>query len=1066
MRDYKKHIWKALAVLGIFVVIGMPQEAHALWPALLLVVSAGGIIDFFVGGQTGETIFGDIFGNAIDAVVGGIAFLLNVVITLVGHIFFWVANTTIDWAMKLNTLVSESPVVKDGFSTSLSVANLGLLVGFVVVAIAIMIRADWLVEVRKTIPKFIASALLINFGFFILTDLLIEPTNGIFENVYSAAKLNYDTFRGVLAPRLDVESLAGAQMALSKIPPANAVFGEKLLEYFRYKEEVIGPYIEERLKQHELTPGNFDGVTPIGYDTLFDRSGQEHGFTTYVSPEQRAIVRDCILSTLDVFLADMNEGAKDNSMQEFTEPGGWSGIGEVGGDADSGGVIGSNLTHGIDVCFSRGGAPYKVDPNPNPMTPVVGERGLEAEIARNIDRLLNEGFGCSPWNQEWNHSGDEAYAGSDACWLPNDNTYSSMSLANIADTIVEGLSDIEKIAITLIELAFNFVFTFLGAFTLLGVGLMLIYRYVALSLLIILFPFVWLGWVFPKIATAGGAKNIWNAWWGQFLRWLLFGPIAMFFIYLAAKAAVNMDALTTLPGEAFVGKGSMAVLAASVGNAAVVIGLLLGGTMVANKMGIAGSGMIMGTIKSSGKWLGKAALKYTGRGALGAGKATLRAEGVQKTLDRVRQSGQSGLLKNIPGGKYVAGGAARVSNYGLRTGREKVATEEKGLEGKTEEDIKREYSTYGRWKKIAALKKLVESGHHQDMSLEMKDDLLKLQLPKGGKAKLDAIDRAKAELAVLEEPYQLESELVELKAHPPAGLKEKVAWGQAIQEKQARLDKIRLNTPEELRTRIAAINAKQVELKAAEEEKKRTINILTDRDTEFGRYGLEETAKKTRKENLTAEARHTEIALIREGKRPEYPGKETRMKQLEGALVEAVKNGLKGVTDAQASLFLKQSSGFFKSFKLQPDRQTGGVDSEEAHSAIGKAIRTALLEQKPTALARSKQYMDSDVRGFISEGLREQYAGLSRGLHNDLRSLTLTEDNDREAVAALDVHATAKTAPATRGQRQVLVGDLRRIASQRLSGPTLNRVNTQLDQLAKLYEGASGIDDNVPFASS
>ncbi|MBU2101692.1 hypothetical protein KKH05_03170, partial [Patescibacteria group bacterium] len=223
------------------------------------------------------------------------------------------------------------------------------------------------------------------------------------------------------------------------------------------------------------------------------------------------------------------------------------------------------------------------------------------------------GFDCKIWNE----NGSPAYEGNANCAIseaPN-NSYDDWSASNLGSRAREGLDDVEEMVLLIVEVLFNAAFTFIGAFTLLGIGLLLIYRYVALSLLMILFPFAWLGWVFPKIAVAGGSKDIWNAWWGQFLRWLLFGPVAMFFIYLSARAAMNLDALTTSSGEALVGMGSMAVIAASVGNAAVVIGLLIGGAQIADKFGIAGAGMIMGAVKEVSKVAGKTSATLVGKGA-------------------------------------------------------------------------------------------------------------------------------------------------------------------------------------------------------------------------------------------------------------------------------------------------------------------------------------------------------------------------------------------------------------------------------------------------------------------
>ncbi|MCS7092757.1 MAG: hypothetical protein NZM26_05435, partial [Patescibacteria group bacterium] len=55
---------------------------------------------------------------------------------------------------------------------------------------------------------------------------------------------------------------------------------------------------------------------------------------------------------------------------------------------------------------------------------------------------------------------------------------------------------------------------------------MLLYRYVALGIMLILLPLAWMCWVFPNL------QRHWNEWWNGFFRWTFFAPLALFFIYL------------------------------------------------------------------------------------------------------------------------------------------------------------------------------------------------------------------------------------------------------------------------------------------------------------------------------------------------------------------------------------------------------------------------------------------------------------------------------------------------------------------------------------------------------
>ncbi len=163
---------------------------------------------------------------------------------------------------------------------------------------------------------------------------------------------------------------------------------------------------------------------------------------------------------------------------------------------------------------------------------------------------------------------------------------------------------------------------FLGA-------LLMIFRVAALWILLILVPLALMAMILP--ATRGS----WNSWVNQFLKWSFFAPLYAFFVYLALltaqKGLVTQYITSTGTGSK---DGQQATVAGLNGfsnidlilNYAVVIGFVVGGLIVAQKMGIKGSNFTMRTAKGFGekaKKIGKrtsmAPVKWAGRTAATSG---------------------------------------------------------------------------------------------------------------------------------------------------------------------------------------------------------------------------------------------------------------------------------------------------------------------------------------------------------------------------------------------------------------------------------------------------------------
>lgn len=240
------------------------------------------------------------------------------------------------------------------------------------------------------------------------------------------------------------------------------------------------------------------------------------------------------------------------------------------------------------------------------------------------------------------------------------------------------------------------VVTFVAMVVILAITVVLVFRAVMLWFLIILSPLPFLLSVFKKGATYA------SQWWSEFTKYLIVGPVMMFFLYLSFMAMGQMDntgvagnsstilgiepkKATYKIGEGTVGAGTEAV---SLSNAAdvpgllnflTIIGLMVGSLMMAQKMAVGGSkfaGQSLGWLQKQGKrWsgfnLGKSALTTAAKAPGAIGTAADDRFGVRQMLygaafaaggSRIPFAGQA-LGKKI--GELEAGKQKRASTkYG------------------------------------------------------------------------------------------------------------------------------------------------------------------------------------------------------------------------------------------------------------------------------------------------------------------------------------------------------------------------------------------------------------------
>ena len=210
--------------------------------------------------------------------------------------------------------------------------------------------------------------------------------------------------------------------------------------------------------------------------------------------------------------------------------------------------------------------------------------------------------------------------------------------AEIIDTDMDNSGWIAEVAIELISVVFLTTFIIVGVIALTAFAAMLMVRYVALSFLIVMMPIAWVTWIFPNLKIPGG--NPFNVWWESFTRWLLFAPISMFFFFLAIQAAVAPD-IVDRPIDAEV--GTLAEIGIATGNMVLVVGFMLGGLVVANKLSITGASYALGVTKK----LGAYARKRSKRELVRMGSAIFRADKMEEPKEGEKKRRIARALSSI-----------------------------------------------------------------------------------------------------------------------------------------------------------------------------------------------------------------------------------------------------------------------------------------------------------------------------------------------------------------------------------------------------------------------------------
>lgn len=231
---------------------------------------------------------------------------------------------------------------------------------------------------------------------------------------------------------------------------------------------------------------------------------------------------------------------------------------------------------------------------------------------------------------------------------------------------------------------FGIIFSSLTAFTFLCIGILLFVRYLMLAGLLIVLPIAWLTFIIPKYDSS------FSKWWSNFIKWTLFPPAALFFIYLAMITISNipgtanttyLNNVASVPAGAATGPEGALVyqtgLAGPIQNALdeyLLVGLTIMGLFFANSLtGKAGAAVVDGAKSASkavGGYVGKKSKRWVGDRVRTAGRK-YNPE-TRETTSALQRFGAS--LQGVPGLKRTG---SIISNY----------TSPRAVEGERKEDV-------------------------------------------------------------------------------------------------------------------------------------------------------------------------------------------------------------------------------------------------------------------------------------------------------------------------------------------------------------------------------------------
>lgn len=251
---------------------------------------------------------------------------------------------------------------------------------------------------------------------------------------------------------------------------------------------------------------------------------------------------------------------------------------------------------------------------------------------------------------------------------------------------------VEKSLAAILSLAVAALFTFISAVSLLGIAIMLLVRFMYLSVLLLVSPIIYLFWVIPD------TQSVWKSWWHSFMKWVFNAPILTSFLYLTVTSTTALGKFSEKFAESAGSKinDSLSLtpeILIVIGNSLTMTGLLVGSLIVANSLGIAGATTAYSLASKAGKSVkkytidraatkSKEGVKKIGRSALTAGTKTDEQGNTTTGLERFgAKYGKIPLL-----GRAITGISGASSSARATSGKG-VEERMRGLENRTGDDL-------------------------------------------------------------------------------------------------------------------------------------------------------------------------------------------------------------------------------------------------------------------------------------------------------------------------------------------------------------------------------------------
>lgn len=270
-----------------------------------------------------------------------------------------------------------------------------------------------------------------------------------------------------------------------------------------------------------------------------------------------------------------------------------------------------------------------------------------------------------------------------------------------------------------------FVFALLASFMYILYGLLFMFRYIQLWILIIISPIAFATYVFLPTNAAQYLRHIlpaqceWKTWWSEFLNWTFIGVPAAFSIYLSnilmQSVAANPHAIVSAPSGALAGTFSL------IFSFMIPFGVLVEGFMMTMSKGGNAGGTLKGWY-SKGTGLIKTPLKKKGEELLTNAGSTIKQgglglyHGLTGSKDAIKQSYDKRVGDlDASGGNYHLN---RLRGAGRALGRAGIETAKGGVGGGAADMLSRTNKKQN--EKDAEQEKLENGQYNEIKNLDMK----------------------------------------------------------------------------------------------------------------------------------------------------------------------------------------------------------------------------------------------------------------------------------------------------------------------------------------------------------